>query len=163
MIIADLKNFFYDNRYLWLILLLGLLARLYAFSHTYVINPDGVYYLYQAKALLYKMPDKASSCGFPFISLYPVLIMLFYKIFGDWIVAAKSVSLFFGLLTVIPFYFLMKRFFTITVASITTLIFSLNPVLVERSPDLIKGPIFWFFSVLGLLLFVKALDRHKGR
>ncbi|MBL7049047.1 MAG: glycosyltransferase family 39 protein [Nitrospira sp.] len=151
-----------DNKALWAIVAVGFLVRLYAYYHAYVINPDGVYYLYQAKAVSLGMWDKAMLCGYPFISIYSVLIALFYKMSGDWITAAKSVSLFFGVITIIPLYFLMKRFLTYGAVVVTTLIFAVNPVMVESSVILIKGPIFWFCSVLGFLVFTKALDSERS-
>ncbi|MBA7662508.1 hypothetical protein ES703_70537 [subsurface metagenome] len=66
--------------------------------------------------------------------------------------AAKSVSLIFGTMTLVPLYFLLKRFFDESIGLLVLLIFALIPVFIDRSVDVVRGPIFWFFSVLGLYL-----------
>ncbi len=162
-LMVQLRDNFRENWGLWIVLILGFLIRLYVFAHTYVINPDGIFYIYQAKAISNGMWDDATSCGFSFVSIYPFLIIPFYEMFNEWVIAAKATSLFFGTFTIIPLYFLMKRFLTKELTIITTLVFAFNPVFVERSVDVIKEPIFWFFAVLGLYLFVRAIDKDKGR
>src|SRR4030042_4277700 len=78
------------------IFLLSFAARLYAFFNTSVINPDGVLYINQAKAILNNDWKLAKNCGYDFISLYHLLIPIFYRIFGDWVIAAKSNFIFLG-------------------------------------------------------------------
>jgi hypothetical protein len=115
MINSILKNFFSDDKYSYLrisilIILLGFAIRLFSFHYTYIINPDGVLYIHQARAIYYGIKDAILTCSMGYLSNYSILIVLAYKIFGDWVIAAKSVSLFFGTITLIPLYFLMKRF-----------------------------------------------------
>jgi len=85
-----------------------------------------------------------------YLSNYPILIVVAYKIFGDWVVAAKSVSLFFGAITLVPVYLLLKRFFRREITLLATLIFSLIPVFIDKSVDVVRDPVYWFFSLLGL-------------
>jgi 4-amino-4-deoxy-L-arabinose transferase-like glycosyltransferase len=95
-----------------------------------------------------------------YLSNYSILIVLAYKIFGDWVIAAKSVSLFFGTITLIPLYFLMKRFLHDKIALLSILVFALIPVFVDRSVDGVRDPVYWFFSVLGLYLFVSQIEKR---
>lgn len=144
-------------------LLIGFTIRLYPLNYKNIINPDGVQYINQARAILDGNWDLAMNCGFEFISIYHVLIPVFYKIFGDWIIAAKSISLLFGTLTIVPFYLIAKQFFrNSNTVFIATLAFAINPFLVSHSEDLIKGPIFWFFSLLGVLFFITPFNKNKN-
>ena len=143
------------------LVVLGFLLRMYAFTNSPVINPDGVHYINQAKAILAGNWDLAKNCGFDFISLYHVLIPVLYKIFGDWIIAAKSVSLFFGTAAIIPFYLMMRQLFRGKVAAVASFGFAIHPFLVARSIELIKDPIFWFFALLGMSFVATAFTKRN--
>ena len=150
-----------EKKMLFLIIIFGFLVRLYAFNFTYIINNDGVYYINQARAIFYGNWELAKQCGYDFISIYHVLIPVFYRIFGDWIIAAKSISLLFGTLTIIPCYLILKNFLRHSTALITSLAFSLNPFFVLNSVEVIKDPIFWFFALLGISFFVTGIHSSK--
>ena len=141
-------------------LLIGFVIRLYPLSYKNIINPDGVSYINQAKAILDGNWKLAVNCGYKFISLYHILIPFFFKLTGDWIIAAKSISLLFGTLTIIPFYLISKQFFRKSTLLLTVLAFSINPFLVSHSEDLIKGPIFWFFALLGVYFFITVFNEQ---
>jgi len=166
MINSILKDFFSDNKYSYfrisiLIILLGFAIRLFSFHYTYIINPDGVLYIHQARAIYYGIKDSILTCSMSYLSNYSILIVLAYKIFGDWVAAAKSVSLFFGTITLIPLYFLLDRFFKKEITVLTTLVFALIPIFVAKSVDVVRDPIYWFFSVLGLYLFVSQIEKRN--
>ena len=54
-----------------LIFILGLVIRLFACQHTVIVNPDGVYYIHQARAIYYGEWNSLTSCGVSFLSNYP--------------------------------------------------------------------------------------------
>ena len=145
-----------------LIFILGVVIRLFACQHTFIINPDGVYYIHQARAIYYGEWNSLTTCGLSFLSCYPFFIAGAYAIFHHWIVAAQFVSLFFGSITLIPLYLLCRRFFDRDMSALTTLVFTLMPVFVARSADVVRGPICWFFLALGLYFFVRS-DEKKYR
>ena len=68
------------SRIFFFILLLGFAIRLFAFQYTYVINPDGAYYINQAKALYFAKWDHFTSCGLTYLSNYPIFIAAAYPI-----------------------------------------------------------------------------------
>lgn len=142
------------------LLLIAFVLRLYAFLNTPVINHDGVLYINQAKAILNNDWDLSGKCGYDFISLYHLLIPLSYKIFGDWIIAAKSISLFFGTIAVIPLFFILRQFFRVPTTFTASLAFAMNPFFVSYSVELVKDPIFWFFALLGILFFITSLKKE---
>jgi 4-amino-4-deoxy-L-arabinose transferase-like glycosyltransferase len=143
------------------LLLIAFVLRLFAFFNTPVINHDGVLYINQARAIMNDNWGLAKQCGYDFISLYHLLIPLTYRVFGDWIVAAQSISFFFGTCAVIPFYFILRHFFQAPVSFVAGLAFAVNPFFVSYSVDLVKDPIFWFFALLGIFFFISALKKEK--
>jgi len=162
---ARIKSFPDDSggmkRLAILVIGLGFVIRLFCFRYTSIISPDGVLYIHQARAIYYGLTDSLTSCTLNFLSNYPIFIAGAYTIFGDWVVAAKSVSLVFGTMTLVPLYFLSKRFFDEEISILVTLIFALIPSFIDWSADVVRGPVFWFFSVLGLYLFVSQLDSRN--
>ncbi len=143
-------------------LLIGFIFRLYPFLYENTIISDGVRYISQARAIFAGNFDLALGCGFEFLSLYHFLIPVFYKISGDWIMAAKLVSLLFGTLVIVPFYFIARQLFRRPIALVLTLAFALNPFLISRSADVIRGPVFWFFSLAAISFFIAATN-HRGK
>jgi 4-amino-4-deoxy-L-arabinose transferase-like glycosyltransferase len=144
-----------------LVLLLGFIIRLFAFYHTFIVAPDSVLYIHQARALYYGKWEALTSCGLPYLSSYPIFIAGAYKIFHDWVIAGMSVSLFFGSITLILIYFLLKQFFKERISILGTLIFALTPVLVGRSVDVLRDPVYWFFLVFGVFFFVSHIDKRN--
>ncbi|MFW6147365.1 MAG: ArnT family glycosyltransferase, partial [Thermodesulfobacteriota bacterium] len=145
---------------LFYVFLLGFCLRFYACVNTPVINPDGVHYIQQAKAIYYGEWQSLRST-LSYVANYPFFIAGAYKLCNDWIIAARSISLLFGFATLIPLYLLLKRFFSDTISALCILIFSLIPVFVSRSGDVVRDPVFWFFGILGLYFFIAQIDNKK--
>ncbi|MDZ7698352.1 MAG: glycosyltransferase family 39 protein [Deltaproteobacteria bacterium] len=160
------KNKSHPNEYkaLWgicLIFTLALIIRLFASQHTHIINPDGVYYIHQARALYHGEWPALTACHLSFVSIYPFLIAGAYPICHQWIMAAQIVSIFFGTITLIPLYLLCRRFFDRTVSAMTLLVFALLPFFVAGSASVIRGPVCWFFLTLGLYLFLGVEENRR--
>lgn len=105
---------------------------------------------------------KLTGCGLTYISNFPFFIAFFYTLLRDWVVAAQSVSLFFGTATLVVAYFILREFCEREISSLATLILSLTPVMVSRSADVVRGPAFWFFLSLGIYFFIKGIKREKA-
>lgn len=147
----------------FLIFLLAFLLRLHACASTHIINPDAVWYICQAKALYYGKCDQLPACTLTFLSVYPILVAFANSVCHDWIVAARSVSLVFGTVTMIPLYLLLRQFFSRDMSALSVLIFALIPFLVQTSADIVRDPVYWFFLVLGLYLFVSQMGNARYR
>jgi 4-amino-4-deoxy-L-arabinose transferase-like glycosyltransferase len=143
-----------------LAIILGLAIRLYSFTYVPLVNPDGYLYIQQAKALYYGLLDAILSC-YQYLSPYPIFISLNYRIFGDWVIAAKVVSLFFGTMTLIPVYWLLRRFYNEITSSLALLCFALIPPLIVVSRQLLRDPVYWFFVMMGLYLFVLHIEKRR--
>jgi len=143
-----------------LIVVLGLAIRLLASQQTHIINPDGIYYIHQAKAIYYGQWQALTSCHLRFISIYPFLIAGAYTVWHHWILAAQGVSIFFGTATLIPVYLLLRRVLDRTIGAVTLLVFAVLPLFVAGSADVVRGPVCWFFLALGLYFFSEASETH---
>ena len=158
---------FLAGKSLWLpvslVFLLGLAVRIFAFRNTYIINSDGVLYIHQARALYYGNRDALVSCYMSYISAIPFFIAGIHAIVHDWLIAGKMVSLVFGFLTLFPVFLPFAAFLKEPFALFGTLIFALIPVFVDKSADVLKDPVCWFFVAMGLVLFVKEMDGGKSR
>ena len=146
-----------SSRMIYWIIALGIGIRVFAAIYTYAINPDGMVYIQQAKAIYYGNWKLLRSCV-PFVSSYPFLIASAFSAFHSWIGSARLVSVFFGSLTLVPLYFLLKRFTDERTTCLSVLLYAFMPALVSRSADLIRDPICWFFLVAGLYFFVRQME-----
>jgi len=144
-------------RMIYWVIAAGVAVRVVAAIYTCVINPDGILYIQQAKAIDQGDWMLLRSCV-PFVSSYPFLIAAAHGVFPSWVASARTVSVFFGSLTLIPLYFLVRRFTDQRTACVCVLLYAFMPVLVGGSADLIRDPICWFFLVSGLYFFVRQLE-----
>ena len=156
------KKFEFDKKALLLLFVIffGFALRCLTFYFNPFINPDGVLYVNQAKAIYFKKYNLITSC-YSYLSPCPLLIAFFYLFIPNWVIAAKSVSLFFATLSFIPLYFLLKEFLNTNETYLTMLTWACMPHFVYHSQQVIRDPIFWFFSILGLFLFAKYFRIKK--
>ncbi len=145
------------------VLSLALGIRLYACLNTFIVNPDGVHYIHQARSIFYHQWNLLATCHVKFISPLPLLIAGSFFIFRDWVAAGRFVSLFFSFATLIPFYFLLRRFFDKAITAMTLLVYALIPFFISRSADVVRDPLFWFLICCGMLVFIRHLDENAGK
>ena len=150
----------YSTHMIYLVILAGMAIRVFSAANTPVINPDGMVYIQQAKAIYHGDWQGLRSCV-PFVSNYPFFIAAAYGLFASWIDAARWISVFFGSLTLVPLYFLLRRFTDGRTACVVVLLYAFMPVLVGGSADLVRDPICWFFLVSGLYFFVRQLENRE--
>jgi hypothetical protein len=149
------------NKFAIFVLCLAFGLRLFSFLFTAIINQDGVLYIRQARAIYYGQWDFLLGCGIGYLSNYPLFISGAYVFLKDWVIAAKLVSLFFGTLTLAPVYLLMREFFQKTIALTACLAFALIPVFVDKSVDVVRDPVYWFFLAFGLYFFVARIGKSN--
>ncbi len=128
-------------------------------AHGQIIAPDGVFYIKIAKDIASGNLQGISEYGF--FNLYPFLIALFQTIFGDWEFSGKMVSIIFGSLTIIPLYLLVGGLFNKSVAIVSSLLYVVHPRFVEYSADVLREPVFWFFSLAALWLAWEGIAHKK--
>jgi hypothetical protein len=149
----------------WFIVLLVILAlalRLIAYANTGIVNSDGAVYITQAKAVYYGLWNAVNHCTLPYPTITTFSIAAFYSILGDWVIAATAVSIFFGVMTLIPLFLLAVCFFDKWTAALITLIYAVTPVFVDGSVDIVRDPAFWLFSVSGLYFLMRREASASG-
>jgi hypothetical protein len=145
------------------VLMGGFFVRLYSAAARGVISRDGHHYIYQAQAIFSGEWSSLVACKISFISIYPFFVAAANTLFNDWIVSGVFVSLIFGSATLFPLYFLIRRFANDTISAAVMVIYALMPTFVNCSGDIVRGPVFWFFLSLGMLMFVRQWDERAGR
>jgi 4-amino-4-deoxy-L-arabinose transferase-like glycosyltransferase len=152
-----------DNRKLFVLLagltVLAFVIRLYAVISAKIITPDGVNYIEAAKLIASGNLREVST--FSFFNLYPFLIVAFHKVFNNWETAGRLVSVFFGSIAIIPFFLLIKEFMNNRIAIVASLFFIISPRLIEYSSDVLREPVFWFFSIMSLYCAWRAISNKK--
>jgi len=139
-----------------LLILIGisLIFRIDALTNLTVINPDGIIYIYQAKAIAGGQWDLLNQCQLPYVSLYPFLIAFVHLFETSWTTSAQLVSLWCGMGMLAVLYPLLRHFFPPAVSALTTLLFALTPLLVRYSVDAMRDATFWFLFIAAMLAFV---------
>lgn len=132
-------------------------VRFYLAFFSNIITPDGLMYIKTAR--LIELGESKKLMEFTFIHLYPYLVLLAHKIFPDWETAGRMVSVLMGSLAVIPLFLLTKSMFGLRIASITALFYIINPRLADYSADVLREPVFWFFSITALWLAWEGISR----
>ena len=148
------------SRTAWAVMGFGFALRVYLFFRIPLINPDGFLYIQQAKALHYGLYTSLTDC-YEYLSDYPFFIVMGYKICGDWVLAARTVSLFFGTAMLIPIYLIFRRFHDENLSAATLLAFALIPPFVLLSSDVLRDPVYWFFSASGLFFFLVHMENQN--
>ncbi len=142
------------------VILSGLIIRLLTFHQTLVVNTDAIFYIQQAKAVYYGLPELITT-GYPYLTNYSLFIVFGYLLCGDWVTAASGVSLFFGTFLLIPLYWLLRRFLNEKISVLALLTMAFSPSFVNMSRDVLRGPTCWFFMIFGLFLFVLHLEKRR--
>jgi hypothetical protein len=124
-----------------------------------VINHDGVFYITAAQKLaggafkealaIYSMP------------LYPLLIALTHYVIPNWIAAARVISIFSSVLTIIPLYFLTKEIFYRQAALWACAAFVLLPLSNHLSVGVVRDPLFLFFLAWSTYFANRAITSRK--
>jgi hypothetical protein len=148
-------------RQIFLVFLFGFIIRFFAFNYTFIINPDGILYIHQARAIYYGELDSIFSCMLTYLSNYSIFITGAYYFINDWLISAKSVSLFFGSALLVFIYLLFRQFFDKDVSLLGTLIYALIPNHVDKSADVLRDPVFWFFLAGGLYFYILQFNKKN--
>src|SRR4030043_702920 len=144
-----------------ILLLVSLLLSIYLFFRTYVISLDGAFqYIPMAR-------DFASGLfkeGFQKTGqqpLYPLLISGVSCWAKDFELAGMLVSSFFGILIILPVYYLGKRGFGQQVAFISVFLLIIHPYIRRFSADVLKESTYLFFLAMAIWFAWKTIQGEK--
>lgn len=157
-----------DIIFLSILGILALLIRLIFLPFDLVLSNDSVGYFWYANdvILLGKLPTEISPSidsqlpnnGWPlFLSLF--FIMIDSNNFLDYMNIQRMVSMFVSIFTIIPMYFLAKKFFTKSYALIVSAFFIFEPRLIENSLLGITEPLYLFLGITTLCFFLSKQQK----
>jgi 4-amino-4-deoxy-L-arabinose transferase-like glycosyltransferase len=143
-------------RVLLLIMALAFVLRIFLVLYPEVIHNDGVEYIRYAKEVLAgNWTGGKSNPG------YPVFIALVYTLIKNYELAGIWISIIFGVLLVIPVFYLGREIFNEKVGIISSLVVTVHPILYTFSGSVLTESTFHFFIVTSVLFGWYAF--RKGR
>jgi len=93
--------------------------------------------------------------------LYPFFIFLFNLVVRNWVYAAKSVSIVFSGLLLVPVFLLGQKIFSRAIALIACSLLVAHPLMVQVGSNAFSEPVFLFFVALSMLWGWKMLSEKK--
>lgn len=145
------------------IVLLGITA---LFTRFYHIGKDSLW-LDEAASLAFATEPfqemLSSAFNDPALPLFPFTLFFWLKIFGSGIVAARSISALFSLLSIILVFRLINSLFDKNTAYITVILFILAPFQVYYAQELRVYSMLQFLGLVSVYSFLKLLGEFKIR
>jgi len=143
-----------------LLLLLSLLLSVYLFFRTYVISMDGAFqYIPIAKDFVSGLYGKAF--GHNQQPLYSLFVAVVSRWVSDFELAGKLVSSFFGILLILPVYFLGKKIFDQKIAFFSALLLMIHPYIRRFSADVLKESTYLFFLASAIWFAWRTIQTEK--
>ncbi len=139
---------------LGVLLLVTFVYRFYCIRFFDVMSADGTGYALNGKEFFATGDFKSFGTLQP--PLYPFFVGLFDLVFHDLEKAARTVSVVFSALTIVPIYLMAREFYGKTAAFCATLLFMTLPFIHGMSGVDITEPTYTFFAFAGSLVFWKA-------
>ncbi len=122
------------------LIVLSAILRIVHINDCALIDYDGTYYL------------RYFNWDGPFPPGYPLLVEV-GKLFADEIFVARAISSLFGILLIIPTFYVLKRYSSLTVTVVLTTIVAVHPVLMRVSLQELSDVPYIFFWMLGFLFY----------
>jgi 4-amino-4-deoxy-L-arabinose transferase-like glycosyltransferase len=149
------------DKYIWILLIVSLLVRVYLSFFTYVIQNDSVAFM--QNATYFANGDFLNGLRHAYHPLYSFIMAGLYKVVPNMELSGTIVSIFFGTLTVIVFYLIGKSVFDHKISFVSAIILAFHPYAVRFSADIISESTYFFFfiSALGLGFFAITKKRFS--
>jgi 4-amino-4-deoxy-L-arabinose transferase-like glycosyltransferase len=157
-IILYLKSL-HEKQIFLLLIAITFALRLYAVLMAQGIAIDSTAYGFMARDFLKGHFIKGLSSPAP--PFYPFLIFLFSPDTTHVEITGRLLSLFFGTLTILPLFYLVKEAIGQKEAILSTLLYSFHPYLVTYSGMLMTEATYWGLLVLSVYFFWTGLKKDK--
>ncbi len=155
----DKTKSFFNDRYVWLLLIISLSVRIYLSFFTYVIKNDSVAFMQNAK--YFASGDFSSALRHDYHPLYSLIMAVLYKVVPNMELSGTIISVLFGTLTVIVFYLIGKNIFDQKVSFVSAIILAFHPYAVRFSADIISESTYFFFFISALGTGFFAITRGR--
>ena len=156
---SDRKTSLFNDRYIWILLIISLSVRIYLSFFTYVIQNDSVAFMQNAR--YFADGDFLSGLRHDYHPLYSFLMAVMYKVIPDMEISGTIVSVSFGTLTVIVFYLIGKSVFDRKISFVSSVILALHPYVVRFSVDIISESTYFFFFISALGFGFFAITKKR--
>ncbi len=150
---------FFNDKYIWILLVISLLARIYMAFFTYIITNDSVHFIQNAK--FFAVGDFSRGLAHDYHPLYPLFMAALYKVVPNIELSGTIVSVFFGTLTVTVFYLIGKGVFDRKISFVSAIILALHPYAVRYSAEIISESTYFFFFISAFGLGFFAITNKK--
>jgi hypothetical protein len=158
----------YTILFLILIGITGFVIRLYFLPFDLVLNNDSATYFWYANdvSILGRFPIEISAnidTQFP-NNGWPTFLSVFFSLvnsenFLDYMNAQRVISVLISVLTIIPIYYLSRKFFNRTYSIIAVSLFCFEPRLIENSLLGVTEPIYLLLGIVTLTLFLNKNNK----
>jgi 4-amino-4-deoxy-L-arabinose transferase-like glycosyltransferase len=164
-----LQKIIRGNKLLILILIIGILVRIYSFGTIPPgLNQDEASIGYEAFSILnygidrngFHNPVHLISWGSGQNALYAYLSMPFIYLFGLNVFSIRLLNLIFGLMSLFIFYFLIKKISNEKAALISTFLLSICPWHIIASRWGLESNIFPFIFLSGVFFLILSLEKN---
>jgi len=147
---------------LFIICSISLLLRIFYFPSDIPLTLDAVGYFWYAieTNILGHFPSE-----YPFPNTgWPMFLSLFFGIinsnnFMDYMMVQRVLTIGISVVTIIPVYFLCKKFFKKSIALIGTILFAFEPHLIQHSMLGITDTLYIFLIIISFLLLISKNDK----
>jgi 4-amino-4-deoxy-L-arabinose transferase-like glycosyltransferase len=156
---SDKTKRFFNDRYIWLLLIISLSVRIYLSVFTYIIKNDSVAFMQNAK--YFASGDFARGLGHDYHPLYSLIMAVLYKVVPNMELSGTIISVLFGTLTVIVFYLIGKSVFDQKVSFVSAIVLAFHPYAVRFSADIISDSAYFFFFISALGSGYFAITNRK--
>lgn len=148
-----------NDKYVWIIVLISSLVRIYLGFFTYVIQNDSVAFIQNAE--YFANGDFMNGLRHDYHPLYSLIMAGLYKIVPNMELSGTITSIFFGTLTVTVFYLIGKGIIDQKIAFVSAIILAFHPYAVRFSADIISESTYFFFFTFALGLGFFAITNGR--
>ncbi|MBN2023424.1 MAG: glycosyltransferase family 39 protein [Pirellulales bacterium] len=125
-----------------------------------VLCCDSLTYLRLSNAL--EQGDLEQAFAYLSLNVYPVILLAIRRLGFDTLLGAAWWSVMVSTLTVLPLWGLTRRMFDQRTAALACLLYAVHPSLCAYGPHVTRDPTCWFFCVLFLYLFWRAVAEVRA-
>jgi hypothetical protein len=126
-----------------------------------ILCPDAIVYINLASAL--ERGDWATGLEQMRLNVFPLVLMLLHRLGLDWQLAGEAWNVCLASAAVIPLLSWVQRMFDGRTALVAAFLYAVHPSLIERSPEVIRDPTFWFAMFWSLDASWRAVTQVRVR
>lgn len=156
-LVGALKARVLSHLWLWPILIFALLLRLPRINRSLWI--DEVYSVSVRGSMSFI--EIITTTADPHPPLYYLTLHMWMLIFGDSIIAVRSLSLLFGIASIAAVYFLANELYGQQTGALAALLISLSTFHIQYSQTVRMYSMLFFFGVLSMLFYLRCLQDHS--